>query len=124
MPKARISMSKIREIIRLNEDAGFSIRQISRALTVSRPVVTEYLKQATKAGLSWADVESISDDELLDRLRESETRRHDSRYEVLMNRMPEMINQLGRRRGRLGVVTRQILWEEYIAEYPDGYRYS
>jgi transposase len=124
MPKARISMSKIREIIRLNEEAGLSIRQISRALAVSRPVVTEYLKQAENAELKWADVETMSDDELLERLQESETRRHDPRYEVLMNRMPGMLNDLGRRRGRMGVVTRQILWEEYITEHPDGYQYS
>jgi predicted XRE-type DNA-binding protein len=45
VPKARISMSKIREIIRLKEESGLSIRQISRALTVSRPVVTEYCQQ-------------------------------------------------------------------------------
>ncbi|MDA3949400.1 MAG: winged helix-turn-helix transcriptional regulator [Spirochaeta sp.] len=82
MPKARISMSKIREIIRLNEDAGLSIRQISRALAVSRPVVTEYLKQAKNAELKWAEVQTISDDELLERLRDSETRRHDPKYET------------------------------------------
>ncbi len=124
MPKARISMSKIREIIRLNESSGLSIRKISRALAVSRPVVTEYLKQAENAGLKWADVETMSDDELLERLRDSETRRHDPRYEVLMNLMPGMVNELGRRRDRMGVVTRQILWEEYIAEHPEGYQYS
>lgn len=124
MPKARISMSKIREIIRLKEESGLSIRQISRALTVSRPVVTEYLKQAENAGLKWADVKEIGDDALLERLRESETQRHDPRYEALMTRMPGMVNELGRRRGRMGVVTRQILWEEYLAEYPDGYQYS
>src|SRR6056297_1820665 len=124
MPKARISMSKIREIIRLNEEAGLSIRKISRALSVSRPVVTEYLKQAKNAELKWADVQTISDDELLERLRDSETRRHDPKYETLMNRMQQMVNELGRRRDRMGVVTRQILWEEYIAEHPDGYQYS
>jgi transposase len=124
MPKARISMSKIRDIIRLNEDAGLSIRQISGALSVSRPVVTEYLKQAKNAELKWADVQTISDDELLDRLRDSETRRHDPKYETLMNRMPGMITELGRQRGRMGVVTRQILWEEYIGEHADGYQYS
>jgi len=124
VPKARISMSKIREIIRLKEESGLSIRQISRALTVSRPVVTEYLKQADNAGLKWAHVKEIGDDALLERLRESETQRHDPRYEALMTRMPGMVNELGRRRGRMGVVTRQILWEEYLAEYPDGYQYS
>lgn len=124
MPKARIRMSKIRDIIRLDEDAGLSIRKISRALSVSRPVVTEYLKQAKNAGLKWADVQMISDDELLERLRESEVRRHDPKYAVLMNRMPGMVTELGRRRGRMGVVTRQILWEEYITEHPDGYQYS
>jgi len=124
MPKARINMSKIREIIRLNEDAGLSIRQISRALAVSRPVVTGYIKQAENAELKWTDVQTMSDDELLERLRESETKRRAPRYAVLMDRMPQMVNELGRRRGRMGVVTRQILWEEYIAEYPDGYQFS
>ena len=89
-------MSKIRDIIRLNEDAGLSIRQISGALSVYRSVVTEYLKQPKNAELKWADVQTISDDELLERLRDSETRRHDPKYETLMNRMPRMITELGR----------------------------
>ena len=46
MPQARIRMNRIREIIRLHETARLSIRQISQALGVSRPVVDQYLRLA------------------------------------------------------------------------------
>ncbi len=43
MANRRISMGKIRELLRLDEKCGLSNRQIARALNISRPAVKEYL---------------------------------------------------------------------------------
>jgi len=112
-------MSKIREIIRLQEVAGMSVRAISRAVKVSRPVVDQYLVQARRAGLRWVEVEQISDEELLDRLQRSQERLDDPRYVELLKRLPTIVQELGRKH-----VTRQLVWEEYRSECPDGYEYS
>jgi transposase len=119
MPGARISMSKIREVIRLHEVARMSIRAISRAVEVSRPVVDQYLVQARRAGLRWAQVEEMSDEELLDRLQHSQERIEEPRYVELLKRLPAIVCELGKKH-----VTRQLVWEEYRRECPDGYEYS
>ena len=119
MPKARIHMNKIREIIRLHETAQMSVRMISRALHISRPVIDTYLKQAKDAGLEWTEAEHMSDDQLLTRLTQTDERVQDPRMNELINRMLSLLAQLGKKH-----VTRQLLWEEYRRECPDGYEYS
>ena len=119
MPKARVHMSKVREVIRLNEIVGLSVRKISRALNVSRPAVDHYLRQARRAGLCWESIEHISDEVLLQRLQHSEENHNDPRYRELVVRIPDIVSRLGNRH-----VTRQLLWEQYRAECPDGYEYS
>ena len=119
MPKARIPMSKIREIIRLHQEAGMSIRMISRALRISRPAVDHYLVQAGKAQLKWSDVKTMSDDELLQRLQQAEEKQNDPRYLDLVERLPNIVAELGKKH-----VTRQLLWEEYRRKVHDGYGYT
>ena len=53
MPAKRLSMRKIKEVLRLKWERGLSNRQIAAACSVSRPAVSEYLRRATEAGLSW-----------------------------------------------------------------------
>ena len=53
MPAKRLSMRKIKEGLRLKWERGLSNRQIAAACSVSRPAVSEYLRRATEAGLSW-----------------------------------------------------------------------
>ena len=112
-------MNKVREIIRLHETAGLSIRQIAKALSVSRPVVDQYLRLARCAQLRWAEIEPMDDGQLLERLQGLATPREDPRFTELERRLPRIVKELGRRH-----VTRQLLWEEYRSECPDGYGHS
>ena len=112
-------MNKIREIIRLHEVAAMSARTISRALGVSRPVVAHYLSQARAAGIRWSHVEAISDEALLERLQRGREPEVDPRLVQLISALPRIVKELGRRG-----VTRQLLWEEYRNEQPQGYSYS
>jgi hypothetical protein len=53
MPAKRLSMRKIKEVLRLKWDKDLSNRQIARACRIGRPTVKEYLRRAAEAGLAW-----------------------------------------------------------------------
>jgi predicted transcriptional regulator len=61
MAKKRLSMNKVREIIRLHEEMGLSCRKIARALRVSHPVVSQYLTDLKASGLRYGDIKDMSD---------------------------------------------------------------
>lgn len=112
-------MHKVREIIRLATDVGLSERAVSRAVQVSRPVVSHYLVQARQAGLQWDQIARMSDEELLERLRRGKEAQPDPRLVTFVEMLPYLVSELGKKR-----VTRQLLWEEYRHSHPDGYSYT
>nr|MBS0021424.1 transposase [Gammaproteobacteria bacterium] len=67
MPAKRLSMRKIKEVLRLSWVQGLSKRQTARSCGISRPAVDEYLRRAEQAGLSWPLPEEL-DDGALERL--------------------------------------------------------
>ena len=112
----RLSMEKIREIIRLKE-AGLSDRMIHRALFVSRPVVKEYVEKIRSAGLDYTAIRDMADESLTEVI---EGRKSASeRYQTLSNLFEHVSKELMR-----PGVTLQRLWQEYRSEHPDGYSYS
>ena len=64
MAAKRLSMRKIREVLRLKYELGFTHRMIAKALRVAVGTVSEYLAKAKKGGLSWPLPEELSDGEL------------------------------------------------------------
>jgi len=110
-------MKKIREIIRMNEKTGLSRRQISRALNISRPVVSDYIEKFERADLKYADIKNISDDKILD-LLDSDKKSRNINYNELKLKIEYYAKELR----RVGV-TKYKIWEEYIADYPNGYSY-
>ena len=46
-------MRQVREVLRQKWGMGRTIRQIARSCGVSRDTVTEYIRRAEAAGLSW-----------------------------------------------------------------------
>ena len=68
MPQERLPVRKIREVIRLHQEAELSNRAIARVCKVSNSTVGEYLDRAGKAALGWPLPEGLSDDELSQRL--------------------------------------------------------
>ena len=54
MPAEKLSMRKIKEVLRLKFELGFANRQIARSCKVSHSTVADYLQRAEAAGLnSW-----------------------------------------------------------------------
>ncbi|MDY0270878.1 IS21 family transposase [Trichloromonas sp.] len=110
-------MRKIRETLRLHFDGGLGQRPIARCLAISRTTVGDYLRRADAAGLSWPLPESLTDQQLYNQLFPptvliSATGRTTPDCAYLHTEL--------KRKG----VTLMLLWEEYQAEHPQGYRYS
>jgi len=117
MPMRRISMEKVREIIRLYQCCGLKQRAIARALGVSRPVVKAYIDNIQSAGLDYAEIEKMEDDALLQLIEGAGAT--SERYKVLRQNFEYFAKEL-KRPG----VTLERLWQEYRAEHPEGYSYS
>ena len=118
MPAKRLSMRKIKEILRLKHEVGLSVRLIARSCSVSRSTVSDYLSRATAAGLSWPLDDGIGEASL-ERLLFS------SGPQVVSKRpVPDWADIHKELRGRKHV-TLMLLWEEYKVSHPqDGYQYS
>src|SRR5918993_2716671 len=68
MAKARLSMRKIKETLRLSYHCGLSRRQVARSVKASRSTVADYLYRAERAGIGWPLSEDLTDQELEQRL--------------------------------------------------------
>jgi len=60
MPSERISMYRVREMLRLSA-AGFSVRQIAAGAKLSVGAVSKYLTAARAAGITWPVCEESDD---------------------------------------------------------------
>ena len=78
MPQERLTMRKIKEILRLKYEAGLSNRAIAGACNISNSTVGQYLRRAKAAGVSWP-LNELSEDELYQKLFGEETPYHQKR---------------------------------------------
>ena len=116
MAAKRLSMRKVREILRLRYERGYPHRTIARAVHVGAATVSEYLAKAAVKGLGWPLPEEFNDAKL---------------EEVLFPRAPAsserevpdfaaVHEELQRHRE----LTLLQLWVEYAEDNPRAYRYS
>lgn len=110
-------MRKIRETLRLHHDSGLGQRPISRCLNISRTTVGDYLHRAKIAGLSWQQAEALTDQQIYNQLFPPAGSAPPSDRPL-----PDCV-YLHTELKRKGV-TLMLLWEEYLGEHPQGYRYS
>ena len=97
MARRRISVDKIKEVIRYGVTTDLSERAIGRALKVSRTVVAKYLECFRGSGLTWEQAQELPDSELLAVLEGSLPARTSARYERLAERFPMMVKELRRK---------------------------
>ena len=95
MPRKRINVEKIREILRLSQELKFSIRQIAEATQVSKTSVGEYLAEYKRSGLSYKDVSVMSDTDIAE-LFEKHNKTKNPMYEALSREFPCYEKELAR----------------------------
>jgi transposase len=117
MPGERLSMRKIREVLRLGLGHRLSQRAVADSLRMSVGAVNGYLSWAQRAGLGWPSPDDL-DDERLERLLfppppdlPAERRSIPDWAEV-------------HRELRRPNVTLALLWEEYRGRTAEGFGYS
>ena len=64
MAAKRLSMRKIREVLRLKWKQGLRNRKIARSCSIGHSTVAEYISRAEEAGLSWPLPADLDDGEL------------------------------------------------------------
>src|ERR1700733_11047404 len=117
MARMRMSMRKIREVLRLTHELGLSVRQVREATGVGKTAVSEYVSRARVIGITWPIPPEITDAELEQRLF-TLAGFHDGSTKPVPDWTK--VHEELKRRG----VTLMILWEEHRAAYIDGHGYS
>lgn len=116
MANTRITMRKLKELLRLHFDAKLTNRAVARSLKISTSTVHSYLTRFAASGLSWPLDEDIDDQLLEGRMfpEMSGAKKPDDipdgAYIHLELKKPG--------------VTLTLLWEEYHQNHPHGYQYS
>jgi transposase len=116
MTQERLTLRKIREILRLQE-AGLSNRAIALACKISNSTVGEYLRRAQAAGLHWPLGEGLSEEDLFQQLFPKSSHEN-TPARALPNW--ETVREELKKKG----VTLKLLWIEYRDKHPDGYGYT
>ena len=117
MPTKRLTMRKIREILRLKFDCKLNYGQIAKSCGIGRTTVSDYLKRFEASLWQWPLGSEIDDARLEQILFPSTQLTHcPDRAGIDW----EYIHRELRRKS----VTLMLLWQEYKAQYPEGYQYS
>jgi transposase len=116
VPNPSLTMHQIIELFRLHFTRRFSQRRIAGALGLSPGVVNKFLQAGVRSGLTWEEIERLTEAQLRARLF--------PRQEPPWSKRPPDFARIHQELKRKGV-TRQLLWEEYRSDRPDSaYSYS
>ena len=113
-------MNQVKSILKdLSE--GEPIKKTARIHKVSKNTVKKYLTIFKSSGLDVSQLEKIPDD-VFHNLFYIQPSKNDcilQRSVDLKQRLPWIVNELGRKD-----VTRELIYQQYIIDYPTGYSYS
>lgn len=110
-------MSLIKQVIQLKQ-LGESNRGVSRKLSINKETVNGYVKTIQCNGWDYDELLSKDDPELERLFHAGSPAYSDPRMADFLAKLPYFKEQLGNPKLH---VTRQLLYEEYRASYPDGY---
>jgi transposase len=118
MPRARLLMRKIREVLRLAAE-GMSSRKIAASLSIGATTVIDCLHRARAASLGWPLPEEMNDAALEAQLFPASTAVTQAKARRPMPEWASIHRELKR-----DGVTLLLLWHEYRGQNPDGLGYS
>ena len=108
-------MSQIKQLLKLHQE-GESKKSIARILRISRNTVKGYLTKLSALSVDIEELLALDDPELEKQFHGGNPAYKDNRYEHLKSRLDYYVGELS----KVGV-TRNLLWEEYKVDYPNGY---
>jgi len=117
MPRPRMSVNMIKDVIRLKWQGSLSHEQIAASLNISKGAVAKYVGLASAAGLDWDTVQSWSEKQLASVLLPRATG-----AQPFIEPDWGLIHRELDRKG----MTLMLLWQEYVAAHPEGrtWRYT
>lgn len=115
--RLRLSMRNVREILRLFFDCELSVNKVSECCGMARSTVTDYIRKAKAAGLSWPLPSELDDATLEKMLFPSAVPNL-----VRMHPQPDWNDIFQQLKQKGETITR--LWQQYKQEHPDGYEFS
>lgn len=118
MSQERLSVRKIKEVLRLKWASGLSNRAIARSCRISHSTVSEYVTRASAAGLQWPLPEELDEEHLYLRLFPEDQSASRKAIQVVPD-WEQTREELKKRN-----VTLRLLWVEYREAQPEGYGYS
>jgi len=118
MARKRLSMRKLKEVLRLRFGKKLGYHRIARSCGISPSTARDYAERATAAGLGWPLPDHLGERQLRERLFPPGIGPPPEPRRALPD-MAEIRRELSSRS-----VTLQLLWEEYRGIHPDGYAYS
>ena len=113
----RLTMRKIKEVLRLKYEQSLSDSKIAQSLSIARSTVFEYINRAKSCGMSWPLPEGM-DEERLEQLLFYASKDSSCGPRIEPD-WGTVYQELKHRQ-----VTRALLWLEYKERNPQGYQYS
>lgn len=113
MAQKHIAMEQLKQILQLKIDE-VPIREISRRTGISRNSVRKYLQRMVAVSNPNDDLQLANT-----AYNREDIDNSDQRMQYLVQHLQFAKLELGKKG-----VTRQLLWQEYLQQYPDGYGYS
>lgn len=112
----KIIMKKVRIILRMFTK-GESKSNISEKTGTARNTVKKYIRDFVSLGMTFDEINALSDSELESIFTNEDQKKVDPRYKAMLAFFPQMEKEL-KRRG----MTRDKQWTIYNEIHPDGYR--
>ena len=119
MSQERLSMKKLRDVLRLHYECNLSNRKISRALKISATTVGHYIKAAHAANLVWSTSNHLKDSALVALLEPFSLHLTKTRHQFAPFDCASMHREL-KKKG----VTRELLHQEYLKNCGDQKPFS
>jgi transposase len=114
MAQKTITMEQLKQILQLQK-AGVGIREISRRIGISRNTIKKYLATLNNSSEEIPDDKSLAVHAYNNEKIVSDTQR--------LQQLTLHFEYAQTELGKTGV-TKQLLWKEYMEQYPGGYGYS
>ena len=117
MPAEKLTMRKIRELLRLKFEFNLGNRKIAHSCKMAHSTVGDYIRRFESSGLHWPLSDDI-DDRILEQLLFRQPQINSSKKRP----PPDCIyihKELRRK-----AVTLMLLWQEYKEQHPEGLQYS